>query len=71
MRKTILMSAALAMVLGMASCSDNDDKNDIADLGQAVSGQYLGKNGSRSKFKVQLGVPSVMGGLTLTFTPNK
>ncbi len=65
------MSAALAMVLGMASCSDNNDKNDIADLGQTVSGQYLGKNGNRSKFKVQLGVPSVMGSLMLTFTPNK
>lgn len=31
---------------------------------------YVLKNGNRSKFQFKLNVPSVMGGLTLTFAPN-
>ena len=31
---------------------------------------YVLKNGNRSKFQVKLNIPAVMGGLTLTFSPN-
>lgn len=50
----------------------NPHSGGTADYDATLSdSSYVSKTGNRSNFKVKINAPAVMGGLTLTFSPNK